>query len=133
MPIIPGVNLPWPLLTYSLSLVFIGLKCTFKPNPPRSAGRASEITTMLGIVTTGLGLAYLPTSYMPLHENQYLYASVPIRMAMAAVAGAKLVFEGRRMTKEQFGEFVGTIVIDGVGGALLGWWLGTWSGRVPGA
>jgi hypothetical protein len=32
------------------------------------------------------------------------------------------------MTKEQFGEFVVTVVIDGFGEALLGWWLETWSG-----
>lgn len=133
MAIIPGVNLPWPILTYALGLVFVGLKSTFRPNPPPSAGRASEITTMLGLVTTGIGLAYIPTAYMPLHENQYLYASVPVRMVMAGIAAVKLVLDGRKITKEQFNEFVGVVVIDGVGGVLLGWWLGTWSGRVPGA
>jgi len=84
MSIIPGVNLPWPVLAYAVGLVSVGLKCTFKPNPP-PPGRASEIMSMLGVMTTGIGLSYLFTAYMPIHDNQYLYASVPMRLVIGSI------------------------------------------------
>jgi hypothetical protein len=131
MSIIPGVNLPWPVLTYAVGLVFVGLKCTFRPNPP-PPGRASEIMTMLGMVTTGIGLSYLVTTYMPMHENQYLYASVPIRLIVDGIAGIELLVAGHRMTQEGFNEVGGTLLIEALAGLWLGWYLETFNGRVPG-
>jgi hypothetical protein len=87
---------------------------------------------MLGIATTGLGLAYLSTAYMPVDKNQFLHASVPVRMVLAGAAGIKLLVAGKGMSADQLKSFWGVALYDGIGGFLLGWWLGTWGGRVPG-
>ena len=130
MSIIPDINLPWPILVHALGLTFLGLKLTFLPSPPPS--RASEVSSLLGISTTGLGLAYLSTAHMPIRENQFLYASVPVRMILAGAAGLKLLVAGKGMSADHSKEVLGIVLYDGIGGFLLGWWLGTWGGRAPG-
>jgi len=130
MSIIPGINLPWPILAHAVGLTFLGLKYIYRPSPP-PPGRASEISSMLGITTTGLGLAYLSTAYMPVHENQFLHASALVRMILAGLAGVKLLVSRNEMSAGQWNDFLGVLLYDGIGGFLVGWWLGTWSGRVP--
>ena len=125
---IPDINLPWPILAHAVGLTFLGLKFTFSPSPP--SGRASEVTSMLGITSTGLGLAYLSTAYTPIDKNQFLYASVPVRMILAGMAAIKLLLAGNTMSMDQWKNFWVVVLYDGIGGFLLGWWLGTWSGRV---
>jgi hypothetical protein len=118
---LPDINLPWFITAHALSLSTLGLYLTFSSTP-------SKQTSTLGIATLGLGLAYLSTSYVPVEENQLLYASVPVRVILAAVAGLKALVA----RKEERGTLVGVAVYDGLGGVVLGWWLGSWSGRVPG-
>jgi hypothetical protein len=130
MSIIPGVNLPWPILAHAVGLTFLGLKLVFIPSGP--PGRAFDASSMLGIASMGLGLAYLSTSYMPMHENQFLYASAPVRIILAGVAALKLLVAGNKMSAEHSKELLAVALYDGIGGFLVGWWLGTWGGRVPG-
>ncbi|KIM72090.1 hypothetical protein PILCRDRAFT_829990 [Piloderma croceum F 1598] len=130
MSIIPGVNLPWPILAHAVGLTLLGLKLIFVPS--RHPGRSSDVSSMLGMTTLGIGLAYLSTSYMPMHENQFLYASAPVRMILGGVAVLKLLVAGNKMSAEHFKELLVVALYDGIGGFLLGWWLGTWGGRGPG-
>jgi hypothetical protein len=69
---------------------------------------------------------------MPIRENQFLYASVPVRMILAGAAGLKLLVAGKGMSADHSKEVLGIVLYDGIGGFLLGWWLGTWGGRAPG-
>lgn len=87
---------------------------------------------MLGIPVAGLGLCYLSTAYMPIHENPFLYASAPVRVFLAAIAGLRVLSAGNQLSKDAKREFLGVFLYDGIGGLLLGWWLGTLSGRIPG-
>lgn len=123
------INLPWPILAHASGLVLMGLNFTFRPSTP---GRASELSAMLGIPITAIGLCYLSTSYMPMHENHFLYASAPVRVLLAALAGLKLLLAGNSLSKESKREFLGVLLYDGIGGLLVGWWLGTLRGRIPG-
>jgi hypothetical protein len=135
MSIFPPINLPWPILVHALGLTFVGLKLIVFPNPSGPPKRAEESTrVMLGIATTGLGLAYLTTSYMPTHSNQFLYASVPVRMILGGIAGIKLLasMAGKGSGLGALGGLWFVTLYDGMGGFLLGWWLGSWSGRAPG-
>lgn len=69
-----------------------------------------------------LGLAYLFTSHMPIEENQFLQATVPVRILLGAVCLLKWWVggcdEGMRKT------LLYTGLYDGIGGAALGLWLG---------
>ena len=68
---------------------------------------------------------------MPMEENQFLYATAPVRIILAAAAGLKVLVAGNGMGREERRMLLGIAGYDGLGGLLLGWWLGTWSGRVP--
>lgn len=82
---------------------------------------------MLGIATLGLGLAYTFTSYMPIAENSFLYASVPVRIILAVMAAVKA---GLGAGEEERALWV-VAAYDGLGGVVLGFWLGRWDGRIP--
>ncbi|KDQ54553.1 hypothetical protein JAAARDRAFT_196467 [Jaapia argillacea MUCL 33604] len=130
-----AVHLPWPILLHAVGLSLLGLHFTFTPSPPSST---SDIRAMLGITTTAIGLSYLSTSYMPIHQNAFLYASVPVRILLGGLMGLKVLLsdrasgQGRGMGKEMRKQFLTFAIYDGLGGLALGWWLGTWSGRMPG-
>jgi hypothetical protein len=111
------INLPFPIVVHAAVLVVYGIYLTFNRKP-----------AALGITTLALGLSYLTTSYMPISENQFLHASVPVRVALGVVAA------GRAATgpREEGATLWGIALYDGVGGLLLGWWLGRWNGRVVG-
>jgi hypothetical protein len=157
MNIFPQINLPLPILCHALGCCFIGLKLTFIPppysntpgthasNPPPAQDR-----TVLGIATIAIGLVYLSTAYMPLEQNSVLYASAPVRIMLAGIAGAKLALDhfGKRNMgpgsyddtgkavrtcegRDGNGVLWGIMLYDGLGGLLLGWWLGTLSGKIP--
>ena len=136
-----SVNLPLPILLHALGCCFLGIKLTFA-NPTTSRNNSSiRDRTVLGIATTAIGLAYLSTSYMPLEKNAFLYASAPIRIILAGLAGLRLLVD--RYLRTQNGQanvdrgsqvasdLFGIMIYDGLGGFVLGLWLGTFSGRIP--
>jgi hypothetical protein len=141
MPLLPSINLPLPILIHAAGLCTLGLHFTFSdlvlvPAQKESDSPPQHHTTVLGIASLGLGLAYLSTSYMPIHENQFLYASVPVRMILAGIAGTRLIAdafctEPHGRTSKMVSRLWGIMLYDGLGGFLLGWWLGSWGGKVP--
>ena len=69
---------------------------------------------------------------MPIEENQFLHASAPIRVFLASLAGIKLLTisrENTRLSKKR-NALLGVLLYDGLGGLVLGWYLGTFSGKV---
>jgi len=86
---------------------------------------------MCGITTLAIGIAYLSTSYMSIEENQFLHASVPVRILLAAVAGARWLFIDRQSTAGR-NQMLFVMLYDGLGGLICGWQLGRFDGRVIG-
>ena len=121
------IHLPWFITFHALGLVTTGLYWLFKSPPP---GKFAGHTPGLGIATVGLGISYIFTSYMPIEENQWLHASVPARLLLASLMIVK-VLVGNGITKADKRGLLTLAVYDGVGGAVLGFWLGRWDGRVP--
>jgi hypothetical protein len=69
---------------------------------------------------------------MPIAENQFLHASAPIRVLLALLAGLKWLTidaENARLYKKR-NVLLGVLLYDGLGGLLLGWYLGTFGGKV---
>jgi hypothetical protein len=129
------INLPFPVLIHAIGLLILGLKLTFTPLSP--ATRENNVT--LGIATTAIGLSYLSTSYVPIEQNTFLYASAPVRIILAAISGARLTMD-HYMQRQRKGDgpkarlrkkLWGILLYDGLGGIFVGWWLGTFSGRIP--
>jgi hypothetical protein len=129
MALLSQVNLPIIILLHSIFLSFTGLRMIFrssiKPN------REAEASAMAGFTTLAIGLAYLTTSYMPISENQFLHASVPVRILLALVAAVRLVIV-RNVSKDGQNEMLFVTLYDGIGGLICGWQLGNFSGRLPG-
>lgn len=63
---------------------------------------------------------------MPMQQNAFLYASVPVRLILAAVAAVKASLGAGEDEKTLWG----ITVYDGLGAIVLGLWLGAWDGRV---
>ena len=70
---------------------------------------------------------------MPIEHNQYLYASVPVRIGLAAIAGLRWFVVRNRdpAVYNKKGALLGICLWDGLGALLLGWHLGSFDGRVP--
>lgn len=120
------VDLPWPILFHALGVFSIGLGLIIKP-PSKKSAIPDPDSTIQGIATLGIAFGYLLTAYVPQEQNTYLYASVPARMILAGIAGVKLVL-GSPARKE----LLAILVYDGLGGLVLGWYLGRWDGKIPG-
>lgn len=118
-----SISLPLPILLHALGLLLIGLIQVFTPS--RSSHPPSALS---GIATLAISLAYLSTSYMPITENVFLHASVPVRMILGAVALIKVAVEAGK----EKSPLVVVALYDGLGGVALGWWLGRWDGRIEG-
>ncbi|KAJ7888509.1 hypothetical protein B0H13DRAFT_2042226 [Mycena leptocephala] len=122
------ILLPWPILLHALGLTTLGCSMLLaKPNE-----KAPEDISTLGITTIALGMSYISTSYMPIAENQFLHASAPVRVSLALLAGLKWLTigaENARLYKKR-NMLLGVLLYDGLGGLLLGWYLGTFSGKV---
>ncbi|KAF8662803.1 hypothetical protein AX16_001085 [Volvariella volvacea WC 439] len=129
-----GINLPLGIIGHAAFLTSYGLYLCFftKPN-----------STPLGITTLAIGLSYLTTAYMPMEQNALLYASVPVRLFLALIAAARALSVKDTRTSQEKAKGVENpedaksglwfiVALDGVGGLLLGLWLGTFSGRMPG-
>jgi hypothetical protein len=65
---------------------------------------------------------------MPIAENQFLHASVPVRIILAVLAGIRAFIA---KPGEKTGVLWVIFLYDGLGALLLGWSLGRWNGRIP--
>lgn len=117
-------NLPHFITLHALGLGALGLYQTFH------ISHRSPSNPLLGIATLALSLAYLFTAYMPIEQNQFLYATVPVRMILAAVAAIRLLIGGG-LGKEERRNLLVVALYDGGGAMVLGWWLGSFDGRCP--
>jgi hypothetical protein len=70
------------------------------------------------------------TSYVPIAENQFLHASVLLRLITSVLLALKYWSERRSMSEDGKREFLWMAVYDGALGLILGWQLGRWDGRV---
>jgi hypothetical protein len=125
---IPGINLPPLILLHSTFLSLLGLKWIF--TRPTKPSHAAEGLAMAGITTLAIGIAYAATAYMPISENQFLHASVPVRIGLALVAGLRLLLMRDVLSADGVNQMLFVLLYDGFGGALCGWELGNFSGRV---
>ncbi|KAJ7193634.1 hypothetical protein GGX14DRAFT_588263 [Mycena pura] len=122
------ILLPWPILLHAFGLTALG--CSMLLAKPTE--KAPEDKSTLGIATIALGMSYISTSYMPIADNQFLHASVPVRISLALLAGLKWLTIGAeeaRLYKKR-NVLLGVLLYDGLGGLLLGRFLGTFSGKV---
>ncbi|KAH8815467.1 hypothetical protein F5884DRAFT_747007 [Xylogone sp. PMI_703] len=122
------INLPWFVTLHAAGMAFLGLRMLFRTGP---VSRQNDVSAMLGIATIGLSLGYLCTSYVPMEQNQFLHASVPVRVILAALAGLRVVF-GSGLTSQGKKDLLVVLFYDGLGGLAVGWWLGRYDGRIAG-
>ncbi|KAI1002506.1 hypothetical protein K3495_g5695 [Podosphaera aphanis] len=80
-----------------------------------------------GLTTLCIGLTYLLTSRVPIEENQFLHASIPIRGVLVTVAAYRALAM-RGLTATQKKDLLGVVVWDGIGALALGYSLGTFKG-----
>jgi hypothetical protein len=123
------IHLPWFISVHAWGLTALGLYYLFK-SPP--SGKRAGHTPALGIATVGIGVAYLFTSYMPIEENQWLHASVPVRLLLATLLIVRALV-GTGLTAAEKRSLLNLAIYDGLGGAVLGLWLGSWNGRLAGS
>jgi hypothetical protein len=145
MPLFRPINLPAPLIVQSVSTVGLGIYMSIfrKPAivhngytmfvPANAPPRTADAISLLGIAVIGLEVTYLVTSYMPIEENQFIAASVPIRLGLSALMGTLCVLYRKSMSKSGFWEFVSLALLDGSAAIGLGLYLGRWDGMVVNA
>jgi hypothetical protein len=121
------IHLPWFITVHACGLTTLGLYFLFNVPPP---GKLAGHTPQLGIATVAIGLAYLFTAYMPVEENQWLYASVPVRLVLGALLLVRVGI-GRGLTAAEKRSLLNLGLYDGFGALVLGWWLGRFDGRLP--
>jgi hypothetical protein len=80
------IHLPPLILLHASTLVAMGAYMFIQPAGP---SREKHLRATLGSDGISLGLAHLMTSYVPIAENQYLHASVPLRMLTSVLLSAK--------------------------------------------
>ncbi|OCK75301.1 hypothetical protein K432DRAFT_386292 [Lepidopterella palustris CBS 459.81] len=144
MSFLSKINLPTPILIQAVGLVGLGLHMTFTGRIPWVSSsyptsitplalRNRDTTFLLGAVTFALGLTYFVTSYVPVAENQWLHASVPVRFCLSVLFFGRLAVSGRQeFSTEGYWELVGLGLIDLIGSISVGMTLGKWDGRVEG-
>lgn len=121
------IHLPWFITLHAFGLVALGLYLLFTSPPP---GKLAGHTPQLGIATVAIGLAYLFTAYMPIEENQWLHASVPVRLILGILLGLRAVV-GTGLTAAEKKSLLNLGLYDGFGAVVLGFWLGRFDGRLP--
>jgi hypothetical protein len=99
--------------------------------PTPATPRIADTNALLGVTTSALMLPYFVSSYMPIAENQWLHASVPIRLWISAMLIGNVLLRRKTMSREGYWEFLMLGVMDGVSAFTLGIYLGRFDGRVP--
>lgn len=130
MSLVPQINLPVLIWGHSLFLSYIGLRNIFRSSPTGKPDRQTETSAMSGITTLAIGVAYLATSYMPIEQNQFLHASVPVRIFLALLAILRLLVV-KDISKAGKNEMLFVALYDGLGAIVCGWQLGNFTGRAP--
>ncbi len=115
-------NLPWFVWIHALGLTYVGLKLTFAPRMKEGYPAG------FGTATLAVGLSYLATSWMPIEDNQFLHASVPIRFVLIAIAAYRALAMGG-LKPAQKKELLGLVAWDGMGAIVTGYYLGTFWGK----
>jgi hypothetical protein len=121
------IHLPWFITLHAFGLVALGLYLLFTTPPP---GKPAGHTPQLGIATVAIGLAYLFTAYMPIEENQWLHASVPVRLILGTLLGLRVLL-GTGLTAAEKKTLSKLGLYDSFGAVVLGFWLGRFDGRLP--
>jgi len=80
------INLPPLILLHACTLVGIGAYLFLLPVGP---SRENQLRATLGSASISLGLAYIMTSYVSIAENQFLHASVPLRLVASVLLALK--------------------------------------------
>lgn len=131
------INLPLPVFLHAVSLGLLAIYMLMATSTPTKTRPHPPGNPVLAIPILAISLSYLTTSYMPIAENQFLHASVPVRLILALLAGFRAMRVPPRqgsgqndaLTKERQ-NLLGIMVYDGLGGLLAGWMLDSWNGRV---
>ncbi|KAK6515452.1 hypothetical protein TWF506_007787 [Arthrobotrys conoides] len=122
-------NLPWPITVHAVALTALGVAMAFSRRKPDVSPELRGANSLIGITTTTIGLAYLSTSYVPIEQNQFLHASVPVRLAIATLLATSAVVNRKDMDDKSWRTHVGFALWDGIGALWLGWYLDRWDGR----
>jgi hypothetical protein len=97
---------------------------------PVGPSRENQLGATLGSASISLGLTYIMTSYVLIAKNQFLHASVPLRLMASVLLVLKYWSERRSMSAEGKRELLWAAAYDGPLSLILGWQLGRWDGRV---
>jgi hypothetical protein len=90
----------------------------------------ADTISVLGLAITGLQGGYLLISYMPLEENQFVHASIPMRLFLAACIFGVCTIHRKNMSTAGFWELMGLAIVDGGAAIALGFKLGSFDGMV---
>ncbi|KAF2499489.1 hypothetical protein BU16DRAFT_273247 [Lophium mytilinum] len=143
------INLPLPSLVTASIEVTLGLTIILTSRSPFSfltprpilvptptTTRMKDANRFMGMLALGLGAGYFAGSYMPLEQNQFVHASVPIRLGLAGIMFGVCAVKGRKgMSEEGFWELMALGVFDVVGSVIVAFSLGpggVWDGKVKG-
>ena len=146
MPLLREINLPVPILIQAITLTSAGFYTAFARKPIYSSPdksytvlvpfttnpRVADLISCFGLVSAGLQSAYLWSSYMPLEENQFVYASVPVRLMLSGAIFSLCLLKGKEMSSDGYRELLGLAVFDGLAATILGFYLGRFDGIVGG-
>lgn len=69
---------------------------------------------------------------MPLEENQFVHASVPVRLMLSAAMLGICLLKGKQMSKGGYWELMGLAIFDGIAATVLGFYLGRFDGIIGG-
>ncbi|KAF3913718.1 hypothetical protein AA313_de0205067 [Arthrobotrys entomopaga] len=126
------LNLPWPILIHSVGMTALGLSMAFGRTPAKTP-ELRGANSLLGISTATIGLCYIGTSGVPVEQNQFLHASVPVRLLIAVLLATAGTVNRGIIDYKSWRTHIGFALWDGVGALWLGWYLNAWDGRCPSA
>ena len=130
LPFVPiTINLPPFILVHASFVSLYGVKAIFTPK-----------TGCYGVTCLAIGMCYFSTSYMPIEKNQFLYASVPVRLLLGSIAIGRALtmpftnpkYAGSEEGKAERSELMQIAALDIIGGIFVGWSLNTFGGRIAG-
>jgi hypothetical protein len=100
-------NLPWPILLHACVVGITGLRDVFS-TPDQGILGITEVGISLSCNNSSTSRCWLIrnadllTSYVPVEQNQFLYASAPARVGLGVLCGLKMLkhrFMGQPLEK----------------------------------